>query len=86
MEYVRIQIYIYGVYGIVILQMNGIKLKCLNDVGGKRIFFNPKGNPMNQYVDRDNRRCSEKNDGYFTIEFNGSQWDMIKHLNKKEIK
>ncbi len=40
---------------------------------------------MNQYVDRDNRRGSEKNDGCFTMEFNGSQWDMIKHLNKKKL-
>ena len=43
--------------------MNGIKLNCL---GGKRFFFNPNGHPMNQYVDRG----FEKDDGYFTMEFN----------------
>ena len=48
---------------IQILQMNGIKLNCL---GGKRFFFNPNGHPMNQYVDRG----FEKDDGYFTMEFN----------------
>ncbi len=49
----------------------------------KEFFLIPKSYPTNQYVDRDNRRGSEKNDGYFTMNFNGNQWEMIKNLYKK---